>query len=168
MIWILGLLLQVPLPNATVTFAPGGMVQTNAQGRYEMVLQGPVWSGSITAAFPGCVMLPTVIVETGIVKDSEAVAFSCQDVQSPTVQITAPRNNGTISRTALLRADVADNIAVVRVVWSLDGTPIGTVTAAPWSLPYQFGRLTAWHMLSAQAFDAAGNQATSSVRFRVK
>ena len=167
MIWLLGLLLQVPLPNATVTFNPGGAVTTNAQGRYEKILQKP-WTGTITASFPGCSMAPTVISATGVQADSQVVEFACSDVQAPTVQITAPRNNGTISRTALLRADAADNIAVVRVVWSLDGTPIGTVTAAPWSLPYQFGRLTAWHMLSAQAFDAAGNQATSSVRFRVK
>ena len=167
MIWLLGLLLTVPLPNATVTFSPGGMVTTDAQGRYEKILQKP-WTGTITATYPGCSIKPTIIGANGVITDSQVVDFVCEDIQSPTVQITAPKNNGTISKTALLRADVADNIAVVRVVWSLDGKAIGTVTAAPWSLPYQFGRLTAWHMLSAQAFDAAGNQATSSVRFRMK
>ncbi len=167
MIWLLGLLFTVPLSNATVTFTPGGTTTTDAQGRYEKTLQKP-WVGTITASYPGCSIKPTIIGASGVITDSQVVDFVCEDIQSPTVEITAPKNNGTIGRTALLRADVADNIAVVKVVWSLDGKPIGTVTAAPWSLPYQFGRMTAWHMLTAQAFDGSGNQASTSVRFRVK
>jgi len=167
MIWLLGLLLTVPLPNATVTFSPGGAVITDAQGHYEKILQKP-WTGTITASYPGCSMAPSVISITGIQTDLQVVEFICSDVQAPTVQITAPKNNGTISRTALLRADVADNIAVIKVIWSLDGKTIGTVTTEPWSLSYQFGRLTAWHMLNAQAFDASGNTSSSSIRFRIK
>ena len=167
MIWLLGLLLAVPLPDATVKFTPGGAIKTDLQGFYKIDLPKP-WTGTINAEYPGCVMAPAVVTLSVQATDHSGLTFTCQDVQSPTAQITAPRNNGTIGRTAMLRVDVADNIAVVKVVWSLDGTPIGTVAAAPWSLPYKFGRLRAWHMLTATAYDASDNSATSSVRFKVQ
>ena len=167
MIPLLLLLLTVPLPNATVIVSPGGTVITDEQGQYKIELTKP-WTGTINATYPGCMMVPAVVTLSAQVTDYNELTFTCQDVQSPTVAITFPKNNGTINKAALLRADVSDNIAVVRVIWSLDGKAIGTVTAAPWSLPYQFGRLTAWHMLTATTYDSSGNSSTSSVRFRIK
>jgi len=167
MIALLVFLLSVPLPNATVTFSPGGTVTTDTQGKYSKELPKS-WSGTITASFPGCIMLPSTISLNQIQTDTQVVEFSCQDVQSPVIQITTPKNNGTINRSAIIRSDTTDNIAVTRVVWSLDGREIGTITSAPWTLAYQFNKMSGWHILTAQAFDASGNQSTSSVRFKIR
>lgn len=166
MIWLL-LLALYPLPNATVTFNPGGIAFTDAQGQYSKILDSP-WTGSITAAYAGCAITPILISAANVTADSQVVDFVCQDLQPPDVQIMNPQNNGTVPRNTVLTVAALDNIGVVRVDWALDGAGIGSSVSAPFSLSYQFGRLTAWHMLTAAALDRAGNKATHSVRFRVK
>lgn len=108
------------------------------------------------------------ILGTGVITDSQVVTFLCQDIQPPQVAITYPANNGTLSNGATLTVSAADNIAVVRVEWSLDGGLIGTVTAAPYSLSWASGKKKGWHTLSAKAFDRAGNASSSSVRVKLQ
>ncbi len=165
MIWLLALLLIGPLPNAQITLNPGGVVSSTAQGNYSLQLSSP-WTGTVTAAFPGCIMIPPVMALTNQ-QISTTINFTCRDIQSPVVGITNPANGANIPRQATLTANASDNTGVAKVVWSLDGATIGTVNSAPWSLSYTFPKNNAWHMLTAQACDTSGNQASSSVRFRV-
>ena len=89
-----------------------------------------------------------------------------QDTTPPTVSLTAPANGATISGTATLNADAADNVGVVGVQFRVDGVNLGTEdTSAPYSRTWD--TLTAGngtHSLTAVARDAAGNTTTSTAR----
>jgi hypothetical protein len=84
------------------------------------------------------------------------------DTQAPTISITSP-TGGTVSGTVTVQATASDNVGVVRVQFLLDGANLGAEdTSAPYSVQWN----TNWvangqHTLSALAWDAAGNMATS-------
>jgi uncharacterized protein (TIGR03118 family) len=85
------------------------------------------------------------------------------DVVAPTVTLTAPAANATVSGTVALTADAADNIGVASVQFLAGSTPIGTATAAPFTVNWDTtiaanGAVS----LTAVATDAAGNATTSA------
>ena len=85
------------------------------------------------------------------------------DTTAPTVALTAPANNATVSGNVTLAASATDNVGVTTVTFRLDGTAIGAVSAAPYGMPWNTtGTTNGSHALAAVASDAAGNQATSS------
>jgi chitodextrinase len=96
--------------------------------------------------------------------DSDTPSPTVPDTQAPTVSITSPSNNQTISGTVTITADAADNIGVVGVQFELDGATLGIEsTTAPYSTilnTIQAGNGS--HLLTAVARDAAGNTTTSS------
>jgi hypothetical protein len=78
--------------------------------------------------------------------------------------MTAPANGATISGTATLSCNAADNVGVTSVQFQLDGANIGSALT---SAPYSFSLNTTSysngpHSLRAIARDAAGNQTTST------
>lgn len=81
------------------------------------------------------------------------------DTTPPTVSITAPANNATVSGTTTISATAADNVAVAGVQFWLDGVNLGTEdTTAPYSFSWNtVGTTNGSHTLSAVARDAAGN-----------
>jgi hypothetical protein len=89
-----------------------------------------------------------------------------QDTAAPTVSLSAPANGATLSGTATLSADAADNVGVVGVQFRVDGVNVGAEdTSAPYSRTWD--TLTAGngaHSLTAVARDAAGNTTTSAAR----
>jgi hypothetical protein len=89
-----------------------------------------------------------------------------QDTTPPTVSLTAPANGATLSGTATLSADAADNVSVVGVQFRVDGVNLGSEdTSAPYSRTWD--TLTAGngtHSLTAVVRDAAGNTGTSTAR----
>ena len=88
---------------------------------------------------------------------------STPDTTPPTVAITAPSPNATVTSTVTVAASATDNVAVAGVQFLLDGAPIGSeVLDPPYSTLWDTTTSTAGsHNLSATARDIAGNVTTS-------
>jgi hypothetical protein len=86
------------------------------------------------------------------------------DTTPPTVSLTAPLANATLSGTVTVSANASDNVGVASVQFLLDGADLGSeVTTAPYSVSWDTSTATAGtHTLSAIAKDAAGNSATAT------
>jgi chitodextrinase len=86
------------------------------------------------------------------------------DTQAPTVSITSPANNQTVSGITTISANAADNVAVVGVQFQLDGGNLGAeVATSPYSTSWNTSQTTnGSHLSTAVARDAAGNKTTSS------
>lgn len=82
----------------------------------------------------------------------------------PTVNVTNPVNNETVSGTVPVAATATGSVAIASVQFFLDGKPLGSpVTTAPYSI--QWDTTTAsngTHALSAQATDTSGRVGTSA------
>ncbi|HYR91037.1 MAG TPA: fibronectin type III domain-containing protein [Terriglobia bacterium] len=87
------------------------------------------------------------------------------DIAPPTVSITSPANNSTVSDTITITATASDNIGVAGVQFQLDGVAFGTEDITfPYSILWDTttaGDGSA-HAITAVARDAAGNTATAS------
>jgi poly(hydroxyalkanoate) depolymerase family esterase len=85
------------------------------------------------------------------------------DTTPPTVSITAPAAGATVSGPVAVAASASDNVGVTRVDVLVDGAVAGSDTAAPYSVAVDTTRLAnGSHTLTARAFDAANNAATSA------
>jgi chitodextrinase len=86
------------------------------------------------------------------------------DTTPPSVSITAPAANATVSGTISVSANATDNVAVASVQFQLDGASLGTpVTAAPYTISWNTATVTNTnHTLTAIATDTSGNSATST------
>ena len=94
------------------------------------------------------------------------------DTVNPSISITRPTNNATISDTYRIDVTATDNDQVAYVEYFIDGsaTPVATRTAAPFSynLDTTVYQDNSTHQIVAKAFDRAGNNAQStSVSFKV-
>jgi hypothetical protein len=105
---------------------------------------------------------------------STSVTVNVQNVASPTaptVSITAPAANATISGTAqAVSADASDTVGVLGVQFKLDGNNLGAEdTVAPYSVNWDTtSAVNGNHSLSAVARNAAGLTATSLVTVNVQ
>jgi hypothetical protein len=92
------------------------------------------------------------------------VSNTTADTTQPTVSISAPTANATISGSlAFIQATASDNVAVTKVEFYMDGTLLGTDTSSPYSFSlnttlYPNGT----HSLTAKAFDSSNNSKVSS------
>ncbi len=85
------------------------------------------------------------------------------DTTSPTVSISSPASNTTLSNTTTLSANASDNVAVFGVQFKLNGGNLGAEdTTYPYSITFDSTtQLNGAYSLSALARDAAGNHANS-------
>jgi len=83
------------------------------------------------------------------------------DTTSPSVSaVEAPAR---INRSVTLSVTASDNVGVTEVRFFVDGTEIGSVSSAPFSIEWDTsGETDGDHVLTAEAEDAAGNVATSA------
>jgi len=82
---------------------------------------------------------------------------------SPTVSISAPANNATVSGTVSVTAAASDNVGVTTVEFYLNGVLQNTNTEAPYLYPWNTSALAAGtYTLMAKAYDAAGNVGQSA------
>ncbi len=101
--------------------------------------------------------------------DDFSIAFSVAnppppDGVPPTVSMTAPANNATVSGNVTVSANAADNVGVVGVQFLLGGAPLGTEdTTAPYSITWNSTSVANGgpYLLSARARDTI-NQTTST------
>ncbi len=91
-----------------------------------------------------------------------ATTFS-PDTEAPTVSITFPSANATVTHVVVVSATAADNVGVTSVEFFVDGTSLGTDTTAPYTVNWNTTVLAGGlHNLTAVAHDAAGNAGSSS------
>lgn len=98
------------------------------------------------------------------------ILFGCEeettkpDTTPPTVQITSPANNSTISGTVDIDINASDNKGVAKVEVYIDGTLAGETTSPPWgfiwdtTLEYDDD-----YTLQAKAYDTSNNLGTSDI-----
>jgi YVTN family beta-propeller protein len=95
------------------------------------------------------------------------VTVANPDTTPPTVSITVPAPNATVSGTVTVSANASDNVGVVGVQFQVDGANLG---GEDMSAPYSVSWNTVGngsYTLTAVARDAAGNTATSAVTVTV-
>ena len=95
---------------------------------------------------------------------SRSFTTTTPDTTAPTVSITAPPNEATVSGTLNVTADASDNVGVVGVQFKLDGANLGAEdTTSPYSVSWtSTTAANGVHTLTAIARDGAANQTTSS------
>ena len=92
------------------------------------------------------------------------VANAVPDGAPPTVSLTAPAA-GTVTNTVTITASAADNVGVTKVEFLVDGVVIATDTSAPYSASWNTNTSAlGGHSVTAKAYDAANNSATSAAR----
>jgi hypothetical protein len=85
------------------------------------------------------------------------------DTTKPTVSLTSPANNATVSGTVNLTATASDDTAVTRVEFYINGTLAGTDTTSTYGFSWNTTSVAnGAYQLTARAYDAAGNNQTSS------
>lgn len=87
------------------------------------------------------------------------------DTTPPTISLTGPANNATVSGSVTVTATASDNVGVTSVQFKLDGANLGApVTNPPYQVSWNtIGISNGTHTLSAIASDAAGNQGTAAI-----
>jgi hypothetical protein len=84
---------------------------------------------------------------------------------APSVALTSPGSGATFVNTLRMTASAADDSAVTRVEFFVDGVRRGTDTTAPYSASFTATKNTSYgsHTVTVKAFDAAGQVASKSV-----
>ncbi|MEI8356338.1 MAG: Ig-like domain-containing protein, partial [Deltaproteobacteria bacterium] len=170
--------LTSPANNATV----GGTVSVSATAsdnvgvtKVEYYLNGLlqatdttapyVYSWNTTALAAGSYTLMTKAYDAaGNVGQSGNVSVSVvNDSISPTVTVTSPANNATVSGSVTIAANASDNVAVSRVEFFENGILLAASNVAPYSYSWNTAAAAnGAHTLAARAYDAAGNVGQSS------
>jgi hypothetical protein len=89
-------------------------------------------------------------------------ALLVDDTEAPSVALIAPAAGSFLRGTVVVTANATDNVGVSRVDFFHGTTLIGSSSAAPFSVSWNTTSTSGNRTLTAQAFDAAGNPATSS------
>lgn len=88
------------------------------------------------------------------------------DANAPKVSVAAPDSGDVVGAHYTFKASAVDSASVEAVGFYLDGSAIGTDTAAPYELAYDLTSVTAGsHKLRVKAVDRCGNSATASHDF---
>ena len=85
------------------------------------------------------------------------------DTAPPSVAISSPANNATVSGSVSINVTATDNVGVAKVDFLIDGASKSTSTTSPYSYSWDAKAASnGAHVLSATACDAAGNCSTSA------
>lgn len=180
---------NAPLPPPEVTVlapAPGALVHgtvqvlattANAAGPAELWVQSGIDSvmaatapiqadGTVafaldTAPFPDGPLVLGVKVRDAAGSSAQAIASVILDGTDPIVALTTPLPDAILRSATTIAATATDANGVASVAFYVDGTLLGTSTAAPFAVAWTPARRSGSHTLTAVATDAAGNAATS-------
>ncbi|HKJ67020.1 MAG TPA: Ig-like domain-containing protein, partial [bacterium] len=91
------------------------------------------------------------------------------DTIQPSVTITSPPDNATVSNIISLVAEASDNAGIARVEFYCDGNALGNqITKDPYAMEYNSHQLSdGSHVIIATATDVNGNQGSSSISLTV-
>lgn len=171
---------NVTATNATVTSATVAW-QTNVSSNSQVEYGLSSSYGSFTALDPTMVTshqqalsslkpatlyhcrVHSIDANNGPAVSGDLTFTTAADTTPPTVSITAPAANATLSGTVSLVASAADDVAVASVQFKVDNANTGAaITAAPYSfLLNTTTLLDGNHIITAVATDTSGNTATS-------
>lgn len=88
---------------------------------------------------------------------------SAPETTPPTVSISAPAPNSTVSGTTTVSVSAVDDSGVTKVEYFVDGSLAATDTASPYSFGWNTSLVAVGpHTLMAKAYDAAGNVGQSA------
>ena len=168
----------VGAPVSSIAMLPGGalLLAATTDDRVFAIQTagGTVASVVTTDPTPDLASAPTLAVaadgtiyqtdNTDDVLRKIALGPSVVDVVAPTVAITSPVANATLSGTATVAVTASDNVGVAGVQFRLDSNPLGAEdTASPYSVVFNTALVAnGTHTLTAVARDAAGNITTSA------
>jgi hypothetical protein len=110
-------------------------------------------------------------LEADLNRPASDTCKAATDTTPPTVSMTGPVAEGSITGRVTMSASAADNVALREVQFYVDGAPVGSPDrAAPYSFSWNTATVpTGGHDLTAVAIDAAGNRTTSAkLRVAVK
>jgi chitodextrinase len=141
-----------------------------------------VWDASQTGNGPHTLtaIARDAVGNTTIKDMAVTVTGATADTKSPTVKITSPHNNDTLTTTASITSNASDNVGVDRVEYSLTRPavtptspvvapiPIGQATSPPFhidfdTLAYPNGKAN----IVAKAYDKAGNSSTDTISLTI-
>lgn len=101
-------------------------------------------------------------VPSTILFDEFQVFSAAGDPVGPQVSLTAPTPGATLTGTVAVRAAASDNVAVNRVEFFVDGVRRSVDSQAPYEWAFDSSSASnGGHLLTAQAFDLAGNAASA-------
>ncbi|XXF77002.1 Ig-like domain-containing protein [Myxococcaceae bacterium GXIMD 01537] len=139
---------------ATGTWAPGPLVQV------------PRWEHSTAALADGRVL--TAAGSAGSesysppLASAEVLRFDLSDTTPPTVSLTSPTEGAALEGTVTVTADASDDLGVRRVEFFDGETLISFDTSAPYSVTWSTTYFGGPRVLTARAYDGAGNVTTSA------
>ncbi len=85
------------------------------------------------------------------------------DTTPPTTSITSPTNGATVTGSITISANASDNVGVTNVEFYRGTTLIGSDSTSPYSVSWDTTTVTnGSYSLTSRAFDAAGNNTTST------
>lgn len=92
------------------------------------------------------------------------VSVATADTIAPTVSVSAPADEATVSGSTTVTANATDNVGVQSVQFKLDGTTLGSAdTTSPYTVTWDTTTATnGSHALTAVATDTSGNVTASS------
>jgi len=113
-------------------------------------------------------LLLLLVLTFGLGQNGGCLGFlsSCiRDTTPPSIQITNPSNNSTVSGIVTIRATATDNIGVAKVEFYVDGSKVGEDTSRPYEYNWNTDTLTygTQHSIQAKAYDNAGNVGESPI-----
>lgn len=89
---------------------------------------------------------------------------SVGDGEAPAVSLTAPAPGSTVNGAVTLSATASDDAVLMKVWFLVDGVVVSTDTASPYSASWDSTLASdGAHVVTARAFDGAGNSADSSI-----
>ena len=144
-----------PLAFASTTIAVGaaGYWQTGATA----IRIGPATTGKLDATFDDAKLDAAFMPRA-----SRTPAPT--DATPPTVALTAPADASTVNGVVGLAANASDDTAVTKVEFFAGATLVGTATASPYGVSWTTAIPNSAYVLTARAWDAAGNNTVSAPR----
>lgn len=175
---------SIPAVSSPIIYPNGGTFTTSQTVTLSCATTGATIYYSVDGSAPSVTYSgPIVLSQSATVKakavkagmaDSSVVSalFTMQasgDTTLPTVSITSPANNATVSGVLTIAANASDNLSITGVQFKLDGNNLGAEDlSSPYSALLDTTALAnGGHTISAVARDAAGNTATATVNVTV-
>lgn len=126
-------------------------------------ISGYLNEGVMTVLTTGAPYNPAANDWPMIYQNPRNTAVLIRDHTPPTITITSPAAGSGVMGVVTLAASASDNVGVTKVQFQVDGNNFGLpLTTAPFHLSWDTsGAALGTHTLSATAWDAAGNSATS-------
>ncbi|QWV91837.1 fibronectin type III domain-containing protein [Geomonas oryzisoli] len=125
-----------------------------------------VYSWNTGALAPGSYTLTTKAYDAaGNIGQSQGVTVNvANDLSAPSVSLTSPANNMTVSGSVSIAANATDNVGVSRVEFYLNNSLLTATNMAPYTYAWDSRTVpNGVYTVTAKAYDAAGNLGQSQV-----